>query len=180
MIILILAIAAGGLAASRMIPVATTGVDRRMQSDLRFVLGQIRNASDLLKRTDPSYVVSLPDRNAINNFLQELRNRNFLARNDPQDPTIPAFQWSNVPGPLMFWVSNGSNGILGNRSFNSSFESTVSPTAGEIVASWGTVFGTNAGTSTFLLSDSEVDDYHFQNKLGQVMATSGWSIGITH
>ncbi|MEW5993902.1 MAG: hypothetical protein AB1744_05855 [Candidatus Zixiibacteriota bacterium] len=178
MLALVIAIAVGSFAASRLIPEGPTLTDRRQQSDLRFVLGQIRNGSDLLLRVDPSHVISLPDRAAIVSHLRELASRNLLPRHNPKDPTIPEFQWGTDPVRL-YWVANGSNGILGNRSFNSSFESAVPPTAGEIVASWGAVFGTTAGTSTYLLDDPDVDDYQGQNKVGNRLASGGWSMQIT-
>lgn len=174
MLMLLVAIIIGGIIALRLLPQEEVIAQRDREEILHGNLSQIREAFDLKRQADPTWN-PFPDLDnttmaSVTDVLEQLANENFLREKDVKDPTVPHYLWGTTSN--YFW--RVSENIASNTSFE--LEDPADPTA---IASWTASPESVVATDTEYLSDSSVDDYPHQNKLGSILQSSGASLKIT-
>lgn len=168
MLMLFVVIVVGSIIALRLLPENDVIVRRDKEDNLHNNLSQIREAFDLKWQVDPAWAPDLSNKAAIRAALATLQTENYLRNLEVKDPTIPNYLWDTADE--YFWKASA------NIASNTSFEDD-DPAPGEI-ASWTVAPDTYAATVTEYLSDSELDDYPHQNKLGEPLHSGGSSLMI--
>ncbi|GAB4277821.1 MAG: hypothetical protein Kow0029_20700 [Candidatus Rifleibacteriota bacterium] len=169
MLMLLVAIIIGSIVALRLLPEEEVIARRDREEELHGNLSAIREAFDLKWQADPTWDPDLSNRVAIKAAMDTLVAENYLRDSDVVDPTIPNYLWNTSDD--FFWRASS------NLASNTSFELS-DPAGTEPIASWTIAPGTDAATVTTYLSDSELDDYPHQNKLGAPLKSSGYSLQI--
>jgi hypothetical protein len=188
MIGLMMVVVTVGLASVKLIPTETRREERVQVDGLNASLSQIRQAMAMKKRAveiaggvfNPDLAPPLSSQK-IAGFLDSLQTEMFLIASSVVDPTIPIDQWDDDPGDAdetkRFWLS------VENLVKNSSFESTVAPEAGDILASWtpsvDTIAGADAPDFYPSANTSAYDHFPNHNALGAFLAKKGTSLKIT-
>jgi len=190
MLMLLVVIIIGSIVAMQILPGEEMITRRSVEKSLDVELSQLREAFDLAymageMATDTavsSDPIVLPDitasdadkKAAIETAITKLTARGYLRSNTVHDPTVPAFQWGTDYSN--FWQ------VRENVASNPSFEITES---GAII-SWknyegNDIDGTDSHTAsvTSFLQSMQIDDYPYQNKLGNMLASGGSALRLT-
>jgi hypothetical protein len=168
LMMLLVLIIIGGIVALRMLPQEDTIARRDKEINLHNNLSEIRQAFDLRLQTDPDWNPDLSDRTKIKAALAELVASNALRTGDIKDPTVPDYLWDT--SDEYFWR------VSQNYVENSSCERDDS--AGKL-ASWTISPSTIAASDTHYIDDPGLDDYPYQNLLGNILGKGGSSLKIT-
>ena len=175
MVVVLVVITIVGALGSQLASNTETQHTRSQEEQLRHVLARIRNAFDMKKKVDEDFAPDLSSPAAIRQTLEILARENFLGTASLTDPLVRPHLWNSHAD--FFWKGTE------NVSMNSSFESDDAPETGtEVVASWsrGDPFTIAASDTRFFPTRNTdgLDDYRFQNKLGQTMTASGTSLRV--
>jgi type II secretory pathway pseudopilin PulG len=170
LMMLLVLIIIGGIIALRMLPQEDTIARRDREINLHNNLSEIRQAFDLRLQTDPDWNPNLDTKNDIKNALAELVASNALRTDEIKDPTVPDYLW----GPLNEYFWRVSKNYIENSSCEK--DDVSDPTK---LASWTISPSTIAASDTHYLSDPGLDDYPYQNLLGNILASGGASVKIT-
>jgi hypothetical protein len=191
MLMLLVVIIIGSIVAIQILPGEEVITRRSVEKSLDVELSQLREAFDLAymageMATDTavsSQPIILPDvsltdsekKAALEAAIASLTLRGYLRSNAVHDPTVPAFQWGNSYNN--YWQ------IRENIASNPSFEITESGA----ILSWRNHEGneidgidvTHSASVTTFLQSMQIDDYPYQNKLGNMMASGGSALRLT-
>ena len=191
MLMLLVVIIVGSIIAMQVLPGEEMITRRSIESSLDVELSQIREALDLASlagelATDTalgSAPILLPDASAspddkkaaIASAIIQLNARGYLRSDQVRDPTVPAYQWGT--DHANYWQ------IRENVASNPSFEVTDSG----VVLSWKDYDGSDikpgesvhASAATTFLQHMQIDDYPYQNKLGNLLASGGSALELT-
>ncbi|MGM0600943.1 MAG: hypothetical protein ACQETH_14125 [Candidatus Rifleibacteriota bacterium] len=170
LMMLLVLIIIGGIIALRMLPQEDTIARRDREVNLHNNLSEVRQAFDLRLQTDPDWNPDLSDRTKIKDVLQALVASNALRTGDIKDPTVPDYLWDT--DDKYFWQ------VSKNYIENSSCEEDDAADTTKL-ASWTVSPSTIAASDPHYLSDPGLDDYPYQNLLGNILASGGASVKIT-
>lgn len=175
LLLLLVVLIIGGIVAARLLPNEELISRRNHESSLNTEISQIREAFDLMKVASPTwkpwddFVQDHSDAPAsIALVLQFLGSSGYLLDGKPADPTVMKHRWGTATDKVFWKVSS-------NLASNSSFQIKIEGQAGWDWSQTDTV----AATDTVFLNDMRVDDYPFQNKLGNLLGKAGASLKIT-
>jgi type II secretory pathway pseudopilin PulG len=170
MLMLLVVLIIGSIVALQLLPNEELVTRRSRESSLNTEISQIREAFDLMKVASPTWEPwpegVEPAAASIALVLQELVDIGYLRSSALVDPTVMSHNWG--PGKT-FWRATT------NLASNSSFQISID---GLTAWDWN-ANETTAATDTIYLYDMKVDDYPFQNKLGELMGKSGAALKIT-
>ena len=164
---LLVIVAVGGIIAIRLIPDETTIVKREKEVGLQMNLSHIREAIDMKRMADPTYVFKFDNRANIQAELQKLVDEKYLRSKSIKDPTVFSHLWDSNDN--YYW--RGSANIASNTSFEDAVDGKI--------ASWTETKDTTVATDPSYLYDEYLDDYPNQNKLGSIYSAYGSSLKIT-
>ncbi len=190
MLMLLVVIIIGSIVALQMLPSEEMITRRSIESSLDVELSQIREAFDhaylagemATETALASQPIILPASNAtgpyrmayIASAVASLTARGYLRSESVSDPTVPAFQWGTDPD--YYWQ------IRENVASNPSFEITESGA----ILSWKDYEGkdidgtdVHSASVTSFLQSMQIDDYPYQNKLGNMLASGGSALMLT-
>lgn len=190
MLMLLVVIIIGSIVALQILPGEEMITRRSIESSLDGELSQIREAFDHAyiageTATDTalsSQPILLPPmdatdaekQTAIALAIASLTARGYLRSKSVKDPTVPAYQWGT--SYTNYWQ------IRENVASNPSFEITESGA----ILSWKDyegkdIDGTDAHSAsvTSFLQSMQIDDYPYQNKLGNMLASGGSALMLT-
>jgi type II secretory pathway pseudopilin PulG len=170
LMMLLVLIIIGGIIALRMLPQEDTIARRDREVNLHNNLSEIRQAFDLRLQTDPDWNPDLSDRTKIKAALQALVASNALRTDEIKDPTVPDYLWDT--SDEYFWR------VSQNYVENSSCEKDDSSDPTKL-ASWTISPSTIVASDPQYISDPGLDDYPYQNLLGNIMGKGGTSVKIT-
>ncbi len=170
---LMVMLAAGGIAALKLMPGEQLITTRSKENSLNLELSQIREAFDLMQIASPTWQPweddfdpAHPDAAAsVALTLQTLHENGFLRDQNIYDPGIMSQLWGTSTNQI-FWKGSG------NIASNSSFQINM------INWDWNQI-DTVAATDTIFPESSDCDDYPYQNKLGNLLDNTGTSLKIT-
>lgn len=172
MLLLMVMLVAGGIFALTLFPEEELLNNRLKEKSLSLEISQIREAFDLMQIASPTWQPwednfdpAHPDAAAsIAMTLQTLHENGVLRDAGVYDPGIMPHLWGTSTNQL-FWKASG------NIASNSSFQINM--------AQWEwNQTNTIAATDTVFPDSSEIDDYPYQNKLGNLLETDGASLKI--
>ncbi|EKD82954.1 MAG: hypothetical protein ACD_39C00982G0001 [uncultured bacterium] len=190
MLMLLVVIIIGSIIAMQILPGEEMIVRRSVENSLDVELSQIREAFDLAYlagematdtalASDPILMppVGASDNDkkaAITASIASLTARGYLRSDTVKDPTVPAYLWGTDYSN--FWQ------IRDNIASNPSFEISESGA----VVSWKDHEGkdidgsdAHSASDTTFLQHMQVDDYPYQNKLGNLLASGGSALKLT-
>ena len=151
-------------------------INRRIdETILSSEVSQVREAYDLMRMASPTWVPFEADFDpdhadapaSIAKILDQLFSSGFLRSKDVYSPGFRRHLWGTEPGKF-YWHATG------NIASNSSFQVMV----GDGLAWDWSRTDTVAATDSFFPQDQAVDDYPFQNKLGDQLFKNGSSLKI--
>lgn len=170
MLMLMVVLIIGSIVALQLLPNEELVARRSKETSLNTEISQIREAFDLMKIASPAWEPwtgdSAPPPASIAETLKTLADAGYLRNKDLADPTVLAHFWSQSQ---TFWKASS------NLASNSSFQISVD---GVTAWDWSQT-ETNAGTDTIYLYEMRVDDYPYQNKLGELLGQTGSALKIT-
>ncbi len=175
-IILLLIILSIGAIIAQQIGPSEEMLNRRMaESSLTNDISQIREAFDMMRLASQSWQPWEEDFDpdhtdapaSIAKILSTLQAEGFLRSSGVYDSTARKHLWGTGPGKH-FWQASV------NLASNSSFQIYT----GEVKTWDWSQTDTTAVTDSFFLNEQSVDDYPFQNKLGEFAGKSGFSLKI--
>ncbi|PKL47892.1 MAG: hypothetical protein CVV42_11390 [Candidatus Riflebacteria bacterium HGW-Riflebacteria-2] len=190
MLMMLIVIIIGSIIALQILPGEEMITRRSVEKSLDVDLSQLREAFDLAymageMATDTavsSQPIILPDitasdadkHAAIALAIASLTARGYLRSDTVRDPTVPAFKWGT--DYANYWQ------VRENVASNPSFEISES---GAII-SWKNHEGSDidatdahAASVTSFLQSMQIDDYPYQNKLGNMLASGGAALMLT-
>lgn len=175
MLMLLVVLIIGSIVALQLLPNEELVARRSKETSLNTEISQIREAFDLMKVASPTWEPWEdnfdPDHAgapaSIAKVLTELANKGYLRNKDLADPTVMPHLWAAAAGKS-FWKAST------NVASNSSFQISVD---GLTAWDWSKT-ETTASTDTVYLNDIRVDDYPYQNKLGNLLASGGSALKI--
>ncbi|OGK09017.1 MAG: hypothetical protein A2W80_06710 [Candidatus Riflebacteria bacterium GWC2_50_8] len=191
MLMLLVVIIVGSIIAMQILPGEEMITRRSIESSLDVELSQVREAFDLAymageMATDTAWSSSpilLPSLGAtdeekhaaIASAVASLTVLGYLRSDAVRDPTVPAYLWGT--DYANFWQ------IRENIASNPSFEISESGA----VISWKDHDGKDikpgdndyASAATTFLQSMQIDDYPYQNKLGNLLASGGLALELT-
>ncbi len=176
MMMLLVVLIIGSIVALQLLPNEELISRRSRETSLNTEISQIREAFDLMKVASPTWEPWQDDFDpdhadapaSVAKVLGELEAKGFLRNASTYDPTVMTHQWGTTGGKT-FW--RATNNIASNSSFQISID-------GVTAWDWNET-ETVAGTDTTYLNDMRVDDYPYQNKLGEFMSKGGAALKIT-
>lgn len=171
MMMLLVVLIIGSLVAIQLVPNEEIVTRRSKESGLNTQISQLREAFDLMMLANPGWIpwTGDPDKNEIAGVLKALDQNGFLRNaSSVVDPTVMPHHWNS--SNEMFWRP------ATNLASNSSFQ--ISIDGGITAWDWNTT-ETSAGSDSVYLRDMRVDDYPYQNKLGNLLGNSGSTLKIT-
>ena len=164
---LLVIVAVGGIIAIRLIPDETTIVKREKEVGLQMNLSHIREAIDMKRMADPTYVFKL-----IIEPIFRLSYKNWLMKNIYVANPLKIQQFSVIYGIQMIITIGVGQLIL-----------LLIPALKMLwmgkIASWTETKDTTVATDPSYLYDEYLDDYPNQNKLGSIYSAYGSSLKIT-
>lgn len=170
MIMLLVVLIIGSIVALQLLPGEELITLRTKETSLNTEISQIREAFDLKKIASPlwePWTTDPPSRIDIANALKVLADEGYLRNKDLADPTVLAHLWNQ--NDETFWKA--SNNLATNSSFQISLDG---------ITAWDwNVVDTTAATDGIYLYDLRVDDYPYQNKLGNLLGKEGSALKIT-
>ncbi|MDD3145961.1 MAG: hypothetical protein PHD82_01555 [Candidatus Riflebacteria bacterium] len=172
LLLLLVMLVAGGIAALKLMPEQELITIRSKENSLNLELSQIREAFDLMQIASPSWQPwaddfdpAHPDAAAsIALTLKTLHENGFLRDPNIYDPGIMKQLWGTSTNKI-FWKASG------NVASNSSFQIDM------LSWNWNQT-DTDAATDTIFPESSNIDDYPYQNKLGNLLDSTGASLKI--
>ena len=174
-LLLLILLSIGAIIAQQIGPSEEILNRRLAEAGLNTDISQIREAFDLMKiashtwqpweeNFDPDHADAPA---SIAKVLETLRTEGFLRSSEVYDPTTRKHLWGTGPGK-QFWQASV------NLASNSSFQIYT----GEVKTWDWSQTDTSAATDSFFLNEQSIDDYPFQNKLGEFVGKSGFSLKI--
>ncbi len=172
MMMLLVVLIIGSIVALQLLPNEEIVTRRSKETGLNTQISQLREAFDLMKLASPTWEPwpdnHVPDKNEVAAVLKTLDENGFLRNaSSVVDPTVMTHHWFSTDEK--FWRP------AVNLASNSSFQISVD---GITAWDWNTT-ETIAATDTVYLRDMKVDDYPYQNKLGDLLGNSGSTLKIT-
>lgn len=172
MLLLLVVLIIGSLVALQLVPNEEIVTRRSKETGLNTQISQLREAFDLMMLANPGWQPwpdgYTPTKDEIAVVIKTLDQNGFLRNaSSVVDPTVMPHHWYS--NDQMFWRP------ATNLASNSSFQISVD---GITAWDWNTT-ETNAATDTVYLRDMRVDDYPYQNKLGNLLGNSGSTLKIT-
>jgi len=173
--VLLLLMASLAILAVQMVPNEEI-INRRIDENiLSSEVSQVREAYDLMRVASPTWVPFEADFDpdhaeapaSIAKILDQLYANGFLRSNNVYSPGFRRHLWGTEPGKNYWRAAN-------NIASNSSFQVIV----GDGLAWNWSLTDTVAATDSFFPQDQAVDDYPFQNKLGNLLSNNGSSLKI--
>ncbi len=172
LLLLMIMLAAGGIAALKLMPEEELITVRSKEDSLNLELSHIREAFDLMQIASPTWQPwednfdpDHPDAAAsIALTLKTLHENGFLRNQNVHDPGIMSQLWGTSTNQI-FWKASG------NIASNSSFQINM------LNWDWNQT-DTVAATDTIFPESGDLDDYPYQNKLGNLLDNSGASLKI--
>mgnify|MGYP000847457385 CR=1 FL=1 len=175
-VLLLLILLSIGVIIARQIGPSEEMLSRRLaENGLTTDISQIREAFDMMKiasqtwqpweeNFDPDSVDAAA---SIAKILETLRTEGFLRSSEVYDSTTKKHLWGTGVGK-QYWQASI------NLASNSSFQIYTGEAR---IWDWNQT-DTAAATDTFFLNEQSIDDYPFQNKLGEAAGKSGFSLKI--
>ena len=172
LLLLMVMLVVGGIAALKLVPQEELITLRSKENCLNLELSQIREAFDLMQIASPSWQPwednfdpAHPNAAAsIAMTLKTLHENGFLRDKDINDPGIMSQLWGTSTSQI-FWKASGN--IVSNSSFQINMMNW----------DWNQT-DTVAATDTIFPESGDLDDYPYQNKLGNLLDNSGASLRI--
>lgn len=172
MLLLMVMLVAGGIAALKLMPEEELITIRSKENCLNLELSQIREAFDLMQIASPSWQPWQDDFDpahpgaaaSIALALKTLHENGFLRDPNIYDPGIMSQLWGTSTNQI-FWKA------AGNIASNSSFQINM--------MNWEyNQTDTVAATDTIFPENGDLDDYPYQNKLGNLLDNTGTSLKL--
>ncbi len=174
-LLLLILLSIGAIIAQQMGPSEEMLNRRLAENGLTTDISQIREAFDLMRIASQSWQPWEDDFDpdhtdapaSIAKILTTLQAEGFLRNSEVYDSTTRKHLWGTGAGK-QFWQASV------NLASNSSFQIYT----GE-AKSWDwSQTDTSAATDSFFLNEQGIDDYPFQNKLGESAGMSGFSLKV--
>lgn len=189
MLMLLVVIIIGSIIALQILPGEEMVTRRSVERSLDVELSQLREAVDLAYlagdlATDTVATITLPPSDlapdqmqaSLSAMIASLSHYGYLRSDSVRDPTVPVYLWGS--DHTHYWQ------FRENVASNPSFEVTESG----IVLNWKDYDGgdikagdnTHASASENFLQNMMVDDYPYQNKLGNLLSSGGSALELTN